>query len=209
MPERNQHKNSRRQRMAENRRDGTHAHSFERLPREVAEALRRGDLSFRQHGLLTYIIGSIDWSRGDYARTLAAFAADVDFPESDETLRTDLKALKDGGWIAFESKQGQRSAYHFRLGPRIPKSIELPEDFQKMTPSNLEVTSKHGGNSNGATPHHEGDSASSRLPSTSLAIDRDANGDKDGDQTHPIASERGGSDEEWLASEARRVASSQ
>jgi hypothetical protein len=121
---------------------------FEKLPREAAEALRRGELSFKSHGLLTYIIGSIDWKRGDYARKLTALMEDVDWEWTDQHLRNELADLKSAGWIDFESKQGQRSPYCFRLGRRILEALTsgglpapLPTDFQPGTPSQFEVTS--------------------------------------------------------------------
>src|SRR3954451_5600870 len=183
-PPKTKTKKTRKQKIAANRQDSAEAYNFERLPCEVAESLRRGELSFRQHGLLTYIIGSIDWTRGDYARTLVAFMADIGWELSDETLRADLADLKQQGWITFASRQGQRSAYSFRLGPRVFKSMGLPEYFPTGGVEFLEVSSKRSPNSNGANPHPESINGSSQPPSSFPPIDTDARNrqDVDGDR---------------------------
>jgi hypothetical protein len=199
---------SKRKRIADDPRD-LPAINFERLPRDVAESLRRDEISFRQHGLLTYIIGSIDWTRGDLARKLEVLHVEIDFRDSVETLRTDLDHLRKLEWLEYESKQGQRSPYCFRLGPRVFESLGLPEDFQRnillISGSHLQNDEERGR----SKPDEQSSKPPFQLPSSVLPIDKDVRQRQDVDGDQPRSNDGAREDEEWLRGELARVEGSQ
>jgi hypothetical protein len=115
---------------------------FTRIPRRFHDALRRDDVNARQYLLGCYLAGEVDFRTGEIALTLDALTDGVGWDWSQDTLLRDLKALRPT-WLDFETRQGQRRPYVFRLtGLRIRAEAEPPHDFRTETPSPAEVTSK-------------------------------------------------------------------
>jgi hypothetical protein len=85
------------------------------LPYRVHDALRRGDLSFEQFGILAYLTGAADYRSHEVTVTVGSLADGLQWPHSDDKLRRDLKAVKDGGWIDYEVRERQRRPYVIRV----------------------------------------------------------------------------------------------
>lgn len=115
---------------------------FVRYPRRFHDALRRADINPRQFLLGCFLAGEVDFETGEVALTLGALGDGLGWEWSEDTLLRDLKALRPA-WVDFETKQGQRSPYLFRLtGLAVGIGAELPADFRRETPSGAEVTSE-------------------------------------------------------------------
>jgi hypothetical protein len=50
---------------------------WEKLPRSVSEALTGDNLDFNSHGVLTFLIGAVNWKTGVYRGTIRRLAEDV------------------------------------------------------------------------------------------------------------------------------------
>jgi hypothetical protein len=85
------------------------------LPYRVRDALRRGDLTFDQFAILAYLTGAADHRSHEITVTVGSLADGLQWPHSDDKLRRDLKAVKDGGWIDYEVRERQRRPYVIRL----------------------------------------------------------------------------------------------
>lgn len=118
---------------------------WEKLPRSVSEALTGDDLDFNSHGVLTFLIGAVNWKTGVYRGTIRRLAEDVGWERSEDYLRKALVKLRTGGWIEYESKPGQRSAYVIRLGQRVKEGQRNPRAYRRTSdsepPSQSEVSS--------------------------------------------------------------------
>jgi hypothetical protein len=114
---------------------------FTPIPRRFHDALRRGDVNARQFLLGCYIAGEVDFRTGEVALTLDAVIGGVGWEWSEDTLLRDLKALRTV-WIDFETRQGQRRPYVFRLtGLARASEADRTHDFRTETLSRAEVTS--------------------------------------------------------------------
>jgi hypothetical protein len=102
---------------------------WEKLPRSVSEALTGCEIDFLEHGLLTFLVGAINWRTGIYRGTLARLAEEVGWEQSTDWLRKKLSSLREGGWIEYESKSGQRSPYVIRLGARVREGQRTPSSY--------------------------------------------------------------------------------
>ncbi|HEY8777918.1 MAG TPA: hypothetical protein VIM23_03140 [Gaiellaceae bacterium] len=88
---------------------------FAQLPLRLHEAVRRGELTFHQFGLVAYLVGAADYRTGELATTVAALADAIQWGRSDDTLRRDLQALKAAGWIDYSVQERQRRPYILKL----------------------------------------------------------------------------------------------
>jgi hypothetical protein len=179
---------------------------WEKLPRLVADALTGDDLDFNAHGVLTFLIGAVNWKTGVYRGTIRRLAEDIGWEHSENYLSKKLRTLRDGGWIDFESKSGQRSAYVIRLGRRVKEGQRNPPAYRPTSdstsdynpPSQSEVTS----DSPNGTPAAKADAqpvSTSPQPQTTRSpqdVDVDVDRDADGDQPQNKAGgQRAGSGE--------------
>jgi hypothetical protein len=120
---------------------------FTMVPNRFVDAVLRGELTERQARLCLYIARHAHQGKGVAKRSLANIAADLQWGKSPDTLMRELKEL--GYWFEFDSKQGQRTPYLFRLTglsvrrvgdelspderkPEPRTSAPLPHDFRKI-----------------------------------------------------------------------------
>jgi hypothetical protein len=107
------------------------AHGFELLPRAVSDACRSGELDFNEHGLLTFLIGDIDWQTHEWRGSLAGLKGLSGWPRSEDWLRKTLLFLREEKWISYDMKRGERN-YVIRLGPRIHEALYGEQDPTKI-----------------------------------------------------------------------------
>src|SRR4051812_18988923 len=92
--------------------------SFVPLPRRVNDEHERGRLSFDALGILEWMAAHAD-RRFDPPQIVVDSIAELHgrlaYPRSDRTLRRELDALKRGGWIDYETTQGDRQKKVFEL----------------------------------------------------------------------------------------------
>jgi hypothetical protein len=158
---------------------------WEKLPRLVSEALTGDDLDFNAHGLLTFLIGAINWKTGIYKGTIRRLAEEVGWEHSDDYLRKVLVRLRMGGWVDYASKPGQRSAYAIRLGGRVKGGQRNPPAYRPTSDSNRpfqsEVTSDATRAWNAGTGDAHSGSCMPGLKTERPVQDRDIDGDEDRD----------------------------
>jgi hypothetical protein len=83
----------------------------------MIDALERGDLNFAEFGLLCWLECRANHRKTppEFTGTLNTIADAVDWQETDEWLRQCLVRLRDGGWIDYEVRPGQRKPFVIRL----------------------------------------------------------------------------------------------
>jgi hypothetical protein len=184
-----------------------------KLPRSVSDALTADELDFNSHGVLTFLIGAINWKTGVYRGTLRRLAEDIGWKRTSDYLRKTLNGLREDGWIGYESKSGKRDAYVIWLGARAlsgqgnsPISDSTPE-FDP--PLNSEV----GSDSLSSRNRANADARSKLAPSEPQTrpplqeveaeeeVDRQADGEREGS---PESVGRETEAERWLKDEVRR-----
>lgn len=121
------------------------AEPFVRVPRRLFDAMQRGELSPTSFAVLAVLVDEADRLNGTAAFTLARLADRLSWEWGTEWLRRQLVGLRADGWIAYESKPGQRKPYRIELRraalltstasgePRRdlhPTSTEPPPDLQ-------------------------------------------------------------------------------
>jgi hypothetical protein len=118
---------------------------FAKLPRALAQATAEAQLDVYDLGILAFIIAASDWRTNQYVSpSLRALKDNLDWPYKEDSLRKRLVRLRELTWLEFESTQGKRTAYLFRLGQRYYDSmILLPLDSTsaRIPPFRTEVTS--------------------------------------------------------------------
>jgi hypothetical protein len=160
---------------------------WEKLPRSVSEALTACEIDFAEHGLLTFLVGAINWQTGVYRGTLARLAEEVGWEHSQDWLRRKLLRLREDGWIEYESKAGQRSAYVIRLGVRVREGQRnrpapgLSSDSLPRVRSEVSSNAPAHLNGQGADPSLAAGVSQPRTPCSLL--DRDEDGDETETQT--------------------------
>src|SRR6266567_4745854 len=92
---------------------------FAMLPRYLAELLQRDELSFDQFALLAYLLAVSNYRTQTYSRTLRGLHDEMCWRKSESQLGKVLQELRDLGFIAYESKRGQRKPYLIRLMPQL------------------------------------------------------------------------------------------
>jgi hypothetical protein len=107
------------------------AHDFELLPRAVSDACRSGELDFNEHGLLTFLIGDIDWQTHEWRGSLAGLKGLSGWPRSEDWLRKTLIFLREEKWISYDMKRGERN-YVIRLGARLHEALYGEQDPTKI-----------------------------------------------------------------------------
>jgi hypothetical protein len=118
-----------------------------RVPARAFRATTAHELTFAQHGLLTWVIEKCRGT-GEAAATLRSLSDEVRWPYSLERLRQDLHTLDDRGWIAAEPPTaGGKKPWRFLL---CSAQIGL---------LGLEVTSNRNGASDAQSQHSSGSSA--------------------------------------------------
>ena len=108
---------------------------WEKLPRSISEALTGDDLDFNSHGVLTFLLGAINWKTGVYRGTIRRLKEDLGWEHSEDYLRKVLVRLRTGRWIEYESKPEQRSAYVIRLGRRTLDGQRNPPGYRLTSDS--------------------------------------------------------------------------
>lgn len=111
--------------------DGRSPELFARVPFRVHAALRRGDLTLAGFAIVAFLAEE-DFSDGEAVYTLRALIDALQWPWSADTLWRELRRLRSGGWIEFESKPGQRRPYVFRLtaAARVADASRPPQDLR-------------------------------------------------------------------------------
>lgn len=74
----------------------------------------RGELTFPQFALCAYLVLAKD-DRDEVATTLSGLAEAIGWPQSLDSLLRAAQALRNAGWLDYESKTGQRKPYVIRL----------------------------------------------------------------------------------------------
>lgn len=92
---------------------------FAQVVLALSDALNRRDLTFPQFGLAAFLALDADWRTGEAVYTLRALTDAVAWPWGPDKLLDDLKALRRAGWIEFDSRQGQRKPYVFRVTTKL------------------------------------------------------------------------------------------
>lgn len=175
----------------------TEGKDFERLPRAIALALSRGNLDFQEHGILTFIIGSIDYRLEEYINTIDGLAGALQWPSSKDWLNRKVAGLRRKGWLAYSTRRGPHAPYRFTFGPRLKEALtngtaaafqgfsqetgEIWEDADHSV-TDSEIDSELNGN-------EPSSKASSKAPSEGSVIsalahgreDEDGDSDEDGD----------------------------
>jgi hypothetical protein len=148
------------------------AQDFERLPRAVARALSMAELEFDEHGLLTFLIGSIDFRTQKYVNALAGLGGAVQWTRSSDYLRKTLRDLEEKEWITLETRPGPHAPYVIRLGPRVIEALTFGADAE-LSQTNLRRISD-------SEPPLQ-----SETISDSLKFDPSANGHEETDLAQP------------------------
>lgn len=93
---------------------------FAQVPHRIADALRDGDISFRQFGILIYLITDAHHATKVVKTTIGELKSALRLTESSDTIVRDLKVLLDQGWIEFEPRQG-KGLYRIKLRRALRK----------------------------------------------------------------------------------------
>jgi len=91
-------------------------------PLRASEALVCGDLTFDQHGILAFLCAQADYRKHTFIGKLSAIADGLQWRGSDDKLRRDLAALREGGWIDYTVTERQRKPYLIRLKDLLVES---------------------------------------------------------------------------------------
>jgi hypothetical protein len=175
---------------------------WEKLPRDAVDALEGGELDFFDFGILSYIVGSINWKIGVWKGTLGKLAEGMGWPFEAQALRKRLNRLKDEEWFDFDLRQGQRSAYVIRPGARLkrgqknlpPRTDLVPTSYQ-APPSSYEVSSYDDESLQAVIAEHKRLFAGSE-PHTNVSRQ---DGDRDGDPDRDEVCDVGGNEQEGAA----------
>ena len=121
-----------------------------KLPRVLADALIRDDLDFDGFAIVAFLVAAREYASGEYVGTLEKIAADLRWEHTPDYLSKKLRELREGDWLAFETRPGQRKPYVIRLGSRLlsePTSDSTSDTTSDSTsdgdtPPQSEVTSE-------------------------------------------------------------------
>lgn len=126
------------------------------------DALKARELSFRAFGLLAFLCGEADFRTGKVTMSLRAMSDTVGWDGTTDWLRKNLRLLRDGGWIAYESRPGQQKPYVITLTGAKPASTSAPAS-DPGAGARAELTSERVGRLGGSDPSGERARASSGL----------------------------------------------
>jgi hypothetical protein len=112
---------------------------FDKLPRRLADKVECGDLTLHDLGLLAFIRARVNWRTGEYAATIQELKRASRWPGGREYLRQRLHVLRGAGELSFDSQQGQRRPWVFRVPSEGRPRIGTTSNFADVP--DLEVTS--------------------------------------------------------------------
>ena len=119
---------------------------FTRVPERVTRALRRGDLSFDQHGVLVALLGVTDWRTDEAVFTLRGLAEAIRWERSLELLRRILHDLAQDDWIRIETpKPGSSKPWVITLTGALVGADLQGDLHASSTPEGAESWSTGGG----------------------------------------------------------------
>jgi hypothetical protein len=104
---------------------------FSRLPWRITDALRRGRLTFNEHGVLTFLVPTIEREEGELVITLRSLADLLNWTASTEALRQTLRNLAAANWITVDVVPGGRK---WTIGLAVARVREDTDDTDESRP---------------------------------------------------------------------------
>jgi hypothetical protein len=100
---------------------------FGRPPRRLADALATGELTFWGYGILSWLEhrANHNYDPPTWSGTLAGMADAIDWPNTHDHLSKELRRLRDGDWIWYESVPGRRG-YEIELRRSLVATSDEP-----------------------------------------------------------------------------------
>jgi hypothetical protein len=131
--------------------------NYERVAHDVATALVRREITFREFGALCFLILRADFRPDppEYSGTLAGLMERLDWDATPRTLQRALRKLEKQGWIEYEARPGRGSIYVIKLRERASMRDDLLSSRRDRVainkwPSQLEGGANPDGNSDSA-----------------------------------------------------------
>src|SRR5687768_11908791 len=88
---------------------------FGAVPLRLLWALERGDVGLDEFAVGAYLVCKVDHETRELAVTVTSLAESLSWQKTERALKRALANLREGGWVTYDVRPGQRRPYVIRL----------------------------------------------------------------------------------------------